>query len=115
MSGPNPSDFAFFAPEFCEKAAELVAGDRRETHGDFVEGFATIAAYWNTYLGDRLGDGPALNEKDVGCMLVLLKMQRTSAGKHNPDDYVDICGYSGGAGEAANKIFKGAANAKPTT
>ena len=41
--------------------------------------------------------------EDVANMMALLKIARTQAGQHNPDDYVDACGYSAIAGEIAGK------------
>lgn len=89
------------AHELCAKAAELVGGDRAKTHGDKVENHRNIAALWNAYLGWRLDDGHKLTPRDVALMMALLKIARTKTGGHNPDDYIDLAGYAGVAGEIA--------------
>jgi hypothetical protein len=91
------------AGEICAKAAELVGGDREATHGDKVENHQNIARLWNAYLGWRLPDGAALTAKDVALMMALLKIARTKLGAHNPDDFVDLAGYAGCAGEIASR------------
>lgn len=87
------------ATEIAQKAVDLLGGDRAKTHGDKRENHLNIAALWNAYLGHRI-DG-YLSEKDVALMMALLKIARTKAGDHNPDDYVDLVGYGAIAGELA--------------
>jgi hypothetical protein len=91
------------APDICAKAAVLVGGDREATHGDKVENHQNIARLWNAYLDWRLPEGEALTAKDVALMMALLKIARTKLGAHNPDDYVDLAGYAGCAGEIASR------------
>ncbi|MEW5729992.1 MAG: DUF6378 domain-containing protein [Pseudomonadota bacterium] len=90
------------ASAICLRAAELVSGNRAATHGDKLENHANIAALWNAFLGDRLPAGHKLSALDVALMMALLKIARTKAGGHNPDDYVDLAGYAGCAGEIAD-------------
>jgi hypothetical protein len=86
--------------EILNKAAEIITGDRNETHGDAQKTFARIASYWGVYLG--LDVTPA----QVAEMMVLLKVARSQAGCFNADDYIDCVGYSALAGElAGQKIY----------
>jgi hypothetical protein len=97
------------ATEICAKAAELVGGDRDRTHGNKLKNHQNIADLWNAYLGVRLGlDSPteALSPLDVALMMALLKIARTMSGSHNPDDYVDLAGYGGCAGEIAAALHE---------
>lgn len=87
------------AKEIAEKAAQLVSGDRRAQHGDFVENHQNIATMWNAWLAIRRS-GP-LSALDAATMMELLKIARRAAGAHNDDDYVDAAGYAAGAGEIA--------------
>ena len=84
------------------EAAELVAGDRERAYGDKLESHANIAALFNGYLGGRLLPGRALTARDVALMMVLLKVARTMTGEHHPDNYVDMAGYAGVAGQIAD-------------
>jgi hypothetical protein len=81
------------------KAAELVGGDRAKQHGPKVKNHQNIADHWNAYLGDRLKT--PITALDVALMMLELKIARTKAGAYNPDDYNDMAGYSGCAGEIA--------------
>lgn len=81
------------AHEICETAAGLVSGDRKAKHGDMVGTHANIARLWSAYLEVPIEAG------DVALMMVLLKVARTMGGEHNPDDYIDMAGYAGCAGE----------------
>lgn len=90
------------AHEALEAAAALVGGDRARTHGDKIATHANIARMWNAYLDCRPVDrGHAVTSKDVAVMMCLLKIARSSLGSHNSDDYVDMAGYAGIAGEIA--------------
>lgn len=95
------------ASTICEKAAGLVAGDRQKTHGDKVKNHQNIADLWSAYLllvarrsGIVLPDH-LLTAADASVMMVLLKAARTTEGAFNLDDFVDMCGYAGCAGEIA--------------
>lgn len=93
------------AAEICEQARELVGGDRARTHGDKVDNHQNIANLWGAYLRNRfIKPAPGerqLDAHDVAQMMALLKIARTCAGEHNPDDYVDGAGYQAVAGEIA--------------
>ena len=96
------------AYEICAKAAELVSGDRHNTHGDKVQNFANIADHWNAILKNiwrREGTTEIeLTALDVANMLESFKIARRYSGSHNPDDYIDGAGYAGCAGEIADAL-----------
>ena len=93
------------ASDICAKAAELVGGERGRQHGTKERNFESIAALWNGYMMIRPKDDQGLahpfSAADVGHMMVLLKIARTQHGAHNLDDYIDMAGYAGCAGEIA--------------
>ena len=78
-----------------QTAKELVTGPRAKTYGDKIRNQANIGKMWSAYLDIKV------NGLDVALMMVLLKTARTKAGCHNPDDYIDMAGYSVIAGELA--------------
>lgn len=88
----------------CE-AINHITGDRDETHGPMKKNHQNIADLWNAYLSVRLRNplGGDLTPKDVALMMVLLKVARTKLGDHNLDDYTDMAGYAGVAGEIAER------------
>jgi hypothetical protein len=90
------------APEIATKAAELVGGDRAESHGDMHQHFAHVAALWSAYL--KL-DRP-LTVADVPHMMALLKIARTKSGSLNVDDWIDGAGYLACAGEVSTKEYR---------
>jgi hypothetical protein len=92
------------APEIATKAAELIGGDRAETHGDMHEHFAHVAALWSAYLNKRLG--VPLDATDVPHMMAILKIARTRSGGLNVDDWIDGAGYLACAGEVATKEYR---------
>lgn len=92
------------ASEIANKAADLVGGDRAETHGDMHVHFAHVASLWTAFLGKQL-DYPLI-AADVPHMMALLKMSRTKSGKPNIDDWIDGAGYMACAGEVASKEYK---------
>lgn len=89
------------ATDIAKKASELVAGERDRTHGDKLNNFENIAAYWNAFLHTKR-PGTVLDAKDVAVMMTLLKLARMYSGEHNTDDSVDACGYAACAGEIAS-------------
>jgi hypothetical protein len=93
------------ATDIAAKAAELIGGDREQTHGDKRVNFDNIAAYWNAFLcmTDR-GGFIELTAADVAKMMALLKLARMESGEFNPDDAVDACGYAAIAGELGAPI-----------
>ena len=85
------------ASQILQIAAELVSGPRDREHGDKLRNHRNIADLWSAYLGVRI------TAMDVALMQVLLKVARTKTGSLNLDDFVDICGYGGCAGEIASR------------
>jgi hypothetical protein len=76
--------------DILREAADIIEG-RSETHGDPEDSFATIAAYWQTYLEQR-SEGE-LTKRDVAEMLALFKLARAQNGESNSDDHRDRAGY----------------------
>lgn len=81
------------------EAANIVAGDRNETHGSKERSFAAIAYMWTSYLSARRQPNGPIRPADVAQMMVLLKQQRAEWGQATPDHFVDAGGYSAIAGE----------------
>lgn len=84
------------ATTIIEAAALLVGGDRAKQHGDMEKTHDDVAALWTAYTG------VSLTGQDVAMMMVLLKIGRAKNGAFNLDDYVDMAGYSGIAGQLAH-------------
>lgn len=111
------------ASDICDRAAELVGGNRNEVHGDIHETHTNIAALWNAYLNSKVSDflhavlergrnaadldvyihahEGIVDATDVALMQELVKIARTKTGRHNLDDYIDQAGYAGVAAECA--------------
>ena len=92
------------AADIAQAAADLVSGDRHQTHGDKQVNHEKIASMWNVYLDIRRVPDAPLDGVDVALMMALLKVARTQLGSPNLDDYVDICGYAACAGEISNNL-----------
>ncbi len=90
------------AEDIATKAAEMVGGARNRQHGSKRENHQNIADHWNAYLMGRID--PPLTDLDAALMMAEMKIARTKAGDHNPDDYLDLCGYGACAGEIADEI-----------
>lgn len=84
------------AADVLKTASALVSGDREKTHGPKLQNHMNIAALWSAYLGREV------TPHDVAMLMILLKVARTKAGSFNEDDYIDIAGYAGVAGEIAS-------------
>ena len=89
------------ADSICQKAASLVSGDREKQHGNKTLNHDNIAKLWQAYLKIRSDPTAPLNALDAAHMMCLLKIARTQSGVVNPDDYIDLAGYAGVAGEIA--------------
>lgn len=95
------------AAEIAIKAADLIGGDRAETHGNMHRHFRDVAMLWNAYLSMRRETAAPLAPADVPHMMALLKMARTQSGAFNIDDSIDGAGYLACAGEVlAGQQFK---------
>lgn len=90
------------ASDIAKKASELVNGERDRLHGDKAKNFDNIAKLWNAYLDvASKRTGRALDARDVGNMMALMKVARQFSGELNLDDYIDGCGYLACTGEIA--------------
>ena len=87
--------------DILKKTEKLVSGDRGAKHGDMVATHENIARLWSSYLQNKFKLNLNLLPEDVANLMSLLKLARSQAGKHNLDDYVDICGYAAISGEIA--------------
>ena len=87
------------ASEICNRAGDLVSGDRNKTHGDKRQNHEKIAVLWNAYFRIRRNPDSTLGAADVATMMALLKIARMELGDFNPDDAVDGCGYLAIRGE----------------
>ncbi len=85
------------------KAKEIITTDRNLTYGKPENSFSVIADLWEVYVREKcLKDGKiTLTAEDATMMMVLFKVARTITGKPNPDNYIDMAGYAGCAGEIA--------------
>jgi len=88
------------ASEFITKAADIVDGDRAKSYGDKTENHKNIADFWAAYLG------VPITAHQAAMMMLLLKIARTKTGSDTEDNYVDIAGYAGVAGEIKFKDKK---------
>lgn len=89
------------AEDICMEAANLVAGDRNETHGDIEKSYAGLARQWSAYLTTQSGHEIILTRSQAADMMGLMKVNRRLFGTTNIDDYVDGAGYDGIAGQLA--------------
>lgn len=92
---PDPPSHS--AGAILSEAKRLVGGDRHRTHGDKLANHRNIAALWSAFLDMRI------TPKQAALMMALVKIARTKLGEHNPDNYVDLAGYAGVAGEVAER------------
>lgn len=70
-----------------DKAKQIINGDRRESYGDVVDGFVSIATGWEVILG------ASVSARQVALCMIWLKVCRES-NKASFDNLVDICGYA---------------------
>lgn len=89
------------APDFCIQAANLISGDRKKTHGEPEYNMAVSAGLLNAFLHNKLKE--PLTSADIAMVMALMKAARiVSGGNHNPDDYIDLIGYTAIAGQIAD-------------
>lgn len=107
-SQPNPLPVKprkeYTAKSLLTRAAEIVSGSRAAQHGPIERNHQNIADHWNAYLGPRIN--PPISALDVALMLAELKIARAKGSiqmglEPNPDNFVDLAGYAGVAGEIA--------------
>ncbi len=81
--------------DILDKAKTIINGERQGTYGNAEDNFASIAAFWSTYLNTPI------DSTDVVNMMILMKVARNSSGVYKDDNYIDICGYAALGGEIA--------------
>jgi hypothetical protein len=84
------------ASELLQQAAKIVSDDRAITYGSKRTNHENIARLWGAYLRREV------TPQDVALMMILLKIARTQLGTGSVDNYVDMAGYAGIAGEIFN-------------
>lgn len=94
------------AAEILKSAHDAVGGARAQTHGDKGLNFETTATLHNAFDAAearvRQAGRPGITDAErFALRMVLAKMSRILSGDHNLDDYVDMAGYAGCAGELA--------------
>lgn len=94
------------AAEILKSAHNAVGGARAQTHGDKGLNFETTATLHNAFDAAearvRQAGRPGVSDAErFALRMVLAKMSRILSGDHNLDDYVDMAGYAGCAGELA--------------
>ena len=96
-----------------KQALDVINGERQDSYGNPEDSFQLIAGYWNTYLialqknilaanGFDLDDYKLvdmLSAKEVAEMMMLFKIARMSGQKPCVDNYTDLAGYAGIAGD----------------
>ena len=87
--------------DILEKTKKLVSKEREDKHGNKIINHENIARLWSSYLQNKFKLNLVLLPEDVACLMTLLKLARTQAGKFNLDDYIDAAGYAAIAGEIA--------------
>lgn len=75
-----------------EEAGDLIAGDRRQTHGDYGQEARRIGTLW----GALLSLPEPIPPRTVATMMVALKLARLTSpsGRPGPDSWIDAIGYS---------------------
>lgn len=84
--------------ELCQKAIDIITGDREEAYGDPEDSFDLIARFWQAYLNHKTCDD-SIETWDVSVMMALMKIARIANGKFKEDSYIDAIGYLAIAGE----------------
>ncbi len=76
-----------------EDAASCIFGDRNRDYGSPTSDFACSAAMISAYLNRRFGINIALEPRDIGPLMILVKVSRMA---HRPkqDNATDIAGYA---------------------
>lgn len=86
--------------DILDNAKTIINGERQGTYGNAEDNFASIAAFWSTYLNTPI------DSTDVANMMILMKVARNSSGVYKDDNYIDICGYAALGGEIAARPSK---------
>ena len=91
--------------QILENAIECVCKDRNATHGNPEDNFATIAAYWTTYLRSQQVKA-VITSIDVAAMMILVKLARIAISPSHPDHWIDAAGYAACGGGIATEGLK---------
>lgn len=118
-----PHEFENVRAEVLLTAEQLVNGDRNASYGDPNQDFQRTASFWNEYLCGvverKLGaeDGEyregildvlcnLIDPHDVGQMMTLLKISRSTVSPGKLDHYIDAAGYQACAAHCADGARK---------
>lgn len=94
------------ATSIASTAADLIGGDRAQTHGDKLENFSRTAAIMNGILtAAGIATSRPLDAHDVCNIMEGLKIARRYSGSFNVDDYIDGAGYAACAGEVRQQLL----------
>lgn len=93
---------ATLAADIANRAASIVAGERKRAYGDASEGLNRIAVIWNGILSaaGKTTDRP-IDSFDVAQMMTGLKIARGYTGPYRIDNAIDQAGWSAIAGEVS--------------
>lgn len=76
-----------------DEAREIVAGARRQTHGEPERNSEAIALVWSALLVDLLKPGARLSPAIVNLMMAGMKLVRASKDPAHRDHSLDVVGY----------------------
>lgn len=78
------------------KALDIINGgvEKIDPDGKPEDSFQVIADLWNAYCKGR-GMKTHFTKSDTAMMMGLLKVARFTGQKHNPDNCIDLAGYTG--------------------
>lgn len=80
--------------------AKMAVIDRGDSYGTPEGNFQKIADYWTLYKGEEF------TVRDVGIMMMLLKVARSDSDPFYYDNYIDIAGYAAVTAEAIDVTGK---------
>lgn len=80
------------------KAAEAVVNTRGESYGTPAENFSRIANLWSIILNQNI------TVRDVGLMMIALKISRLQETPDHEDSWIDLAGYAAITAEAIADI-----------
>jgi hypothetical protein len=83
--------------DILKEATRLMATDRQDKYGDFVENHQHISALWSAYLRTEI------TPDQCALMMALVKIARTRTSHTEPDHYIDAAAYIAGAGRCATE------------
>lgn len=96
---------------WCEKAIDIVRGNREGVYGPPTQNFETIARMWNTYLRvrpelhfDKESGEFTLSIVAVAHLMMLLKMSRLANDRFHEDSHIDLAGYTDCAENCVKKM-----------